>query len=388
MYHTAQEHTSAPRVPLVDLSATYREFDDELVAAFQHTLRSGSYILGPGVEAFEKRVAHWLGAKHCVAVSSGTDALLAALLALEIGPGDEVITSPLTFVSTAEAIVRVGATPVFADVCPRCLCLNPAAVANQVTSRTRAILPVHLYGELGHTEELIETARQLHLFVIEDACQAFGSETATAQKAGILGDVGCFSFFPTKILGAIGDAGLLCTQSSSLAERLRSLRSHGSSDKQRFCYLGGNFRIDALQAALLSVLFNKVEDWIAARRAVASTYTAALSTVSGIRPPESCMSGPRAWSVYTIRAQRDRDGLAKHLATAGVQTAIYYPTTLADQPLFAAVPTRSGPLANANRACCEVLSLPIYPGISPESLHLVTQGIRDYLAAKDDLPHD
>jgi dTDP-4-amino-4,6-dideoxygalactose transaminase len=380
-------HPTAPRVPLVDLRTIYGEFEDELVAAFQRVLRSGHYILGPEVESFEAGAANWLGAKHCVAVSSGTDALLAALLALQIGPGDEVITSPLTFVSTAEAIVRVGATPVFADICPQCLCLDPARVAEKISSSTRAIIPVHLYGDLGHIEQLLDLARQHDLFVIEDACQAFGSQTKNARKAGTLGDIGCFSFFPTKVLGAIGDAGLICTQSALLAERLRSLRSHGRADKHRFCYLGGNFRIDALQAALLSVLLSKVDEWLTARRNVAQVYTSGLSNVRGIVTPKSCKDGLRAWSVYTIRTNRDRSRLAKQLSDNGVETGIYYPMTLAEQPVFDSRREDSESLEQAMLAAREVLSLPIYPGISSASLSRVIECIRDHAAAQGDVSY-
>jgi dTDP-4-amino-4,6-dideoxygalactose transaminase len=369
-------------VPLVDLASTYQEYEDELVAAFRHVLRGGQYILGPEIESFEAHVAQWLGIGHCVAVSSGTDALLAALLALQIGPGDEVITSPLTFVSTAEVILRVGATPVFADICPRCLCLDPSSVATQLSPRTRAIMPVHLYGELGHIEELVTLARDNGAFLIEDACQAFGSETSSERKAGTIGDIGCFSFFPTKILGAIGDAGLLCTDDATWAERLRSLRSHGRTSKHLFSRLGGNFRMDAMHAALLKVLLRRVDGWISTRGIIAKEYTKALSGLPGICTPSACTSGNRAWSVYTVRVRQHRDRLAQYLKTAGIETGIYYPTTLADQPLFEGVVPASVNLEHARTAASDVLSLPIYPGMSCTSQTLVVQRIRDYPIAE------
>lgn len=380
--------TRGVHVPLIDLSSIHRGLEQELLGAFRSVLQSGKYILGPAVEAFEARVAQWLGTEHCIAVSSGTDALLAALLALGIGPGDEVITSPLTFVSTAEAIVRVGAIPVFADVCSRCLCLDPSSVAASVTERTRAVLPVHLYGELGHIEELVAFARQRGLFVIEDACQAFGSSILGPRKAGTLGDVGCFSFFPTKVLGGLGDAGLLCTNETPLADRLRSLRSHGRWSKGNFCRLGGNFRMDTLQAALLDVLFANVDDWIGERSAIAERYTNALGAIEGIRTPETCMAGSHAWSVYTMRVERDRDALVRHLDGSGIETAIYYATTLADQPLFQTGAVCSGSLQHARRAATQVLSLPIYPGISAAAQALVVQGVSEHMTRKDRLGHD
>lgn len=374
------------RVPLVDLGSTYQEYEDELVGAFRHVLRGGQYILGAEIEAFETHVARWLGASHCVAVSSGTDALLAALLALQVGPGDEVITSPLTFVSTAEVILRVGATPVFADICPRCLCLNPSSVATQLSPRTRAIMPVHLYGELGHVEELLTLARANGTYLIEDACQAFGSQTPGARKAGTIGDIGCFSFFPTKILGAIGDAGLLCTDDATWAERLRSLRSHGRTGKHLFSRLGGNFRMDAMHAALLNVLLCRVDGWIATRNTIAQEYTKALSALPGIATPSTCSSGNRAWNVYTIRVRQHRDRLARYLNAAGIETGVYYPTTLADQPLFEGVVPATIELEHARLAASEVLSLPIHPGMTCTSQTLVVQQIRDYRIAEK-CPH-
>jgi dTDP-4-amino-4,6-dideoxygalactose transaminase len=382
------EITRAVRVPLIDVGSLHRELEPELVAAFRQVLHSGTYILGPAVEAFEARAAQWLGANHCIAVSSGTDALLAALLALEIQPGDEVITSPLTFVSTAEAITRVNAKPVFADVCSRCLCLDPASVAARLTPHTRAIIPVHLYGELGHIEELLALAKDRGIFVVEDACQAFGSSIAGPRSAGTLGDVGCFSFFPTKVLGALGDAGLICTQDSHLADRLRSLRSHGRSSKHHFCRLGGNFRMDALQAALLRVLIDRADDWIAARGSVAQRYTNALCSMRGIRTPSTCMTGTHAWSVYTIRVEARRDDLARHLKSAGIETAIYYPTTLADQPLFQTQTANSSNLDHARRAATQVLSLPIHPGISAADQALVVREISDHVSRTDELHYD
>ena len=372
------DNRTGMRVPLVDLALTYREYEDELGAAFLAVLRGGEYILGPEIRTFEARVARWLRASHCVAVSSGTDALLAAILALQIGPGDEVITSPFTFVSTAEVILRVGATPVFADICPRCLCLDPSSVATQLTPRTRAIIAVHLYGELGHIEELVTLARTHGTFLIEDACQAFGSETPSLRKAGTLGDIGCFSFFPTKILGAIGDAGLLCTDNAKWADRLRALRSHGRTNKHLFSRLGGNFRMDAMHAGLLKVLMRGVDGWISTRNTIANEYTKALSAMSGISTPSSCSNGNRAWSVYTIRVHQHRDRLAHHLRSAGIETGIYYPITLADQPLFEGIVPASLNIEQARLAAQEVLSLPIYPGLTCTNQTLVAQCIRDY----------
>jgi dTDP-4-amino-4,6-dideoxygalactose transaminase len=254
-------------------------------------------------------------------------------------------------------------------------------VATQLSPRTRAIIPVHLYGELGHIDELLALAQAHGTLVIEDACQAFGSETPSTRKAGTLGDIGCFSFFPTKILGALGDAGLVCTEDAACADRLRSLRSHGRADKYRFCQLGGNFRIDAMHAALLNVLLQRVDSWIAMRSTIAHEYTRALSAIPGIATPSACTSGNRAWSVYTIRVHHQRDALAQYLKTAGIETGIYYPMTLADQPLFEGIVPASVNIEQARLAAREVLSLPIHPGMSFTSQALVVQRIYDYYAA-------
>ncbi len=258
-------------------------------------------------------------------------------------------------------------------------------MATRVSKRTRAIIPVHLYGELGHIDEVLALAKLERLFVVEDACQAFGSNAADSRKAGTLGDIGCFSFFPTKVLGALGDAGLLCTADRSLAERLRSLRSHGRSGEHRFCLLGGNFRMDALHAAVLDVLLDRVDAWIDIRTTIAERYTAALGSVNGLSTPGSCMTGRHAWSAYTIRVQRSRDELANHLTLAGIETGIYYPTTLADQPLFEAVSPASA-IENARQAATQVLSLPIHPGLCSASQALVVKHVLEHLLTES--PHD
>jgi dTDP-4-amino-4,6-dideoxygalactose transaminase len=307
---------------------------------------------------------------------------LSSLIALEIGPGDEVITSPFTFVSSAEVILRVGANPVFADVCPRCLCLDPASVMDRLGPNTKAVMPIHLYGDLGHIRELKELTYRQGVHLIEDACQAFGSRL-DSHKAGTFGHVGCFSFFPTKTLGGLGDAGLLCTDDEALATRLRSIRSHGRSDKYLFSELGGNFRMDALHAALLGVLLDKVDAWIGSRTEVALQYTKMLSGLPGVTTPSTCSGCDSAWNAYTIRVPRHRNELVQHLTSAGIEIGLYYPVTLADQELFANQRHSTASLGEARSAAREVASLPIYPGMPREDQALVVQRIHEYVRVND-----
>jgi dTDP-4-amino-4,6-dideoxygalactose transaminase len=348
--------------------------EEDLAGAFRRVLRSGRYILGPEVAALESTACNWLGARECIGMSSGTDALLSTLMALDVGPGDEVITSPLTFVSTAEVILRLGAIPVFADICPKCLCLDPNSATALFNSRTRAMIAVHLFGQLGHIDELVAVAQARGVHLVEDACQAFGSKL-DGKKAGTFGSAGCFSFFPSKPLGGFGDAGLVCTNDPQLAQRLRSIRSHGKANDQQFEDLGGNFRIDALQAALLSVLVPHAERWILARREAARLYSEALRNAGGVVTPTSCNCADSAWAAYTIRVPKHRDALASQLRIEGVETALYYPLTLAEQPLFAGRARVSNTLHEAARAARELLSLPIFPGLAPSEQQYVVASI-------------
>ncbi len=365
------------RVPLLDPTRTNALLEEELAETFKRVIRSGRYILGPEVEALEAAVSTWLGTRECIGMSSGTDALLATLMALDVGPGDEIVTSPLTFVSTAEAVARLGATPVFADVCPRCHCLDPNSVSALFGARTRAVIAVHLFGQLGHIDELLRLADDRNVPLVEDACQAFGSNLG-GRNAGTLGTAGCFSFFPSKPFGGFGDAGLVCTNDRLLAERLRSLRSHGRVGMHHFAQLGGNFRIDALQAALLGVLLPHVQNWIVARRELARTYTESLSGSPGITTPACCNLTESAWGAYSIRVPQFRDELAAYLRSSGIETAIYYPRTLAEQPLFADRSAAPAVLGHAVKTAREIISLPIFPGLTPIEQNYVVSRIRQF----------
>jgi dTDP-4-amino-4,6-dideoxygalactose transaminase len=337
---------------------------DRLIERASEVIRSGRYILGPEVDAFEREVADYIGAKHAIGVSSGTDALLVALMSLGIGPGDEVITTPFTFFATAGCIARVGATPVFVDIRPDTFNLDIDRVDAAVTERTRAILPVHLFGQACDMEGLSEISKIHDLPIIEDAAQAIGTKSPRGPVGG-LGAYGCFSFFPSKNLGGFGDAGLVTTQDSVLAEKARVMRSHGSKPKYHHAVIGGNFRIDALQAALLRVKLPELERWTALRRENARRYDDAFASAgldeSLLRAPPRRVEG-HIYNQYVIRTSR-RDQLQAHLQAERIETAIYYPVPLHRQRCFAHLGYREGSLPVSEEASREVLALPIFEGL-------------------------
>jgi dTDP-4-amino-4,6-dideoxygalactose transaminase len=351
---------------------------DAMEAALSRVLRSGQYILGPELAAFEDELARYCGAAHAVGVSSGTDALLAALMALGVGPGDEVVTTPFTFIATAEVIERLGARAVFADIDPATFTLDPAAAVACITDATRAIIPVHLFGQCAEMGPLEQACRARDIALIEDAAQAIGAVDAAGRRAGSVGDFGCFSFFPAKNLGALGDAGGVTARDADLAERLRTIRQHGSKPKYFHGIIGGNFRLDALQAAILRVKLPWLDGWTEARRAAAATYRA-LFAERGLDgevalPREA--PGLHAYNQFVIRTAR-RDELARHLEQRGVSTAIYYPSPLHLQPCFAHLGYQAGDLPVAERACAEVLALPCFPGITEAEQARVVDAISE-----------
>ena len=349
---------------MLDVVAQHAPLIDRLTEKAADVIRSGQYILGPEVAAFEHEVAEHLGVEHAVGVSSGTDALMVALMALGIGPGDEVITTPFTFFATGGCVARVGATPVFVDIRPDTLNIDVEQVAAAVTSRTRAVLPVHLFGQACDMEELSGVATAHGLAVIEDAAQAIGTQSPLGP-VGSLGAYGCFSFFPSKNLGGFGDGGLVTTQDAALAEKARVMRAHGSNPKYYHSVIGGNFRMDALQAALLRVKLPELERWTAGRRENASRYDAAF-TASGL--DESILRSPprrfegHIYNQYVLRSSR-RDALQAHLQSEKIATAIYYPVPLHRQECFAHLGYRDGSLPVSEKASREVLALPIFAGL-------------------------
>jgi dTDP-4-amino-4,6-dideoxygalactose transaminase len=356
-------------IPVYDPLPEVEALWEELQAAALRVLRSGRYILGPEVEAFEEEVAAYLGVKHAIGVNSGTDALVIALRALGVGPGDEVITTPFTFFATAEAISLVGATPVFVDIDPRTFNINPELIPSAITPRTKAILPVHLYGLPAEMDPILEIARSHGLKVLEDCAQAFGA-TYKGKKVGTLGDAGAFSFFPTKNLGGFGDGGLIATDSYKVAEKARMLRVHGSRRKYYNEAVGYNSRLDALQAALLRVKLPRVDTWNEARRQVALRYNELLSDIPGLVLPG--VSPGHVFHQYTVRIPGRRDEVQRALEAQGIGTMVYYPVPLHRLPVYAHIGLS---LPQAERASEEVLSLPMGPALDAENLSRVREAL-------------
>ena len=363
-------------VPQFDLTRQYARIEPEVEAALRRVLRSGRFILGPEGEALEAECAAALGVPHAVAVGSGSDALRLSLSALGIGSGDDVVTPAFSFVASATAVLQVGARPVFADVDPVTLTLEPEQAAAALTPRTRAIVVVHLFGLPGAMAALGRLAQSRGLALLEDAAQAFGA-TLDGRAAGSFATAAAFSFYPTKPLGAYGDAGLVTTGDGELAAVVRRHRNHGQAQKYDHVELGWNSRLDELQAAILRVKLRHTAAWTEARRRIAARYSAALAGCPLVLPRES--AGARhVFHQYTVRTPR-RDALAKHLAAAGVVTACHYPQPIPGQPLFRALgwdPTRF-PVAWA--ASQEVLSLPCFPELRDDEVDAVSQAIRAFL---------
>jgi dTDP-4-amino-4,6-dideoxygalactose transaminase len=383
-------------VPLLDLKAQYAGIRAEVLPIIESVCASQQFILGEHVRALESELAQYCAASAGVGVSSGTDALLLALMAFGIGAGDEVITSPFTFFATAGTIARTGARPVFCDIDPETFNISPAAVedfierrcrpeagglVNRATGgRVRALMPVHLYGRSADMQSIMRIAGHRGLRVIEDAAQAIGTEDANGVRVGSIGDIGCFSFFPSKNLGAFGDAGLCTTNDPELAERMRVLRVHGGKPKYFHPLIGGNFRIDELQAAILRVKLRHLDAWTEARRRNAAYYTAAFDR-AGLAPrvvtPRADAGGRHIFNQYVIRAVR-RDELRAALTDRGIGTEIYYPVPLHLQECFAHLGYARGDFPESERAAGETLALPIYPELSDTQLAHVVAGVAGF----------
>jgi len=395
----------AMKVPLLDLTQQYEKIAAEVQSAITRVCRSQQFILGAEVRELELRLARLSGCAHGIGVSSGTDALLLALMALGIGPGDEVITSPFTFFATAGTIARLGARPLFCDIEPQDFNLSPARVEEFIArecevrgdgdnrqvihrktgGRVKAIMPVHLYGQVCDMDALMGIASRLGLYVIEDAAQAIGAQDGKGRMAGGIGHIGCFSFFPTKNLGAFGDAGMCTTSDPALAERMRVLRVHGGKPKYHHSLIGGNFRLDEIQAAVLNVKFGSLDDWMGARDGHARQYTQrlqALRPAGEVATPVRSRGGRHVWNQYVIRVQR-RDELRQHLTAAGVGTEVYYPIPLHLQQCFTYLGYRSGQLPEAERAAREVLALPVFPELLPAQIDHVTGTIQHFYSAAE-----
>jgi dTDP-4-amino-4,6-dideoxygalactose transaminase len=358
-----------PAVPLCDLQAQYRELQPQVLEAVARVLASGQVILGPEVAALEEEIAHYCGVSHAVGCASGTDALLLALCALGVGPGDEVILPPFTFFATAGSVCRTGARPVFADIDPVTYNVDPAQVEAKVTERTRAILTVHLYGQCAEVDELADIARRHNLVLIEDAAQAICAEYH-GRRAGGLGAVGCFSFYPSKNLGAFGDAGLVTTNDPSLAARMTCLRVHGMEPKYYHKCLGWNARLDALQAAILRVKLPHLERWTRARQAAAQRYhdlIAEHGLEQFLQRPVTRPGRRHVFNQYVVRvADGLRDALVRHLKAEHIGCEIYYPVPLHRQECLAHLGHRDGDFPVSEEASRGVLALPIFPEITAE----------------------
>jgi len=348
------------RLPIYDPRPEIEALWDEIHEAMDRVLRSGRFILGPEVEAFEKEVAAHLGVNYAVGVNSGTDALIIALRSLGIGPGDEVITTPFTFFATAEAISMVGARPVFVDIDPVTFNLDPALIPPAITPRTKAILPVHLYGHAADMDPILEIARTHGLKVIEDVAQAFGGRYK-GRELGSLGNAAAFSFFPTKNLGGLGDGGLIATNDPEVAEKARMLRAHGARKKYYNEMLGYNSRLDALQAAVLRVKLKVVDEWNVRRREVAALYNKALAGIERLLLPSEQPYAYHVYHQYTVRVLAGhRDAVRQRLSHAGIGTMVYYPLPVHRLPMYA---QPEGSFRQAEQAVREVLSLPMSPGL-------------------------
>lgn len=386
-------------IPMIDVGVSNEPLREELMEACAQVLRSGRFILGEPVEAFEAEAAQYLETPHALGVSSGTDALLLALMALGIGPGDEVLCPSFTFFATAGAIARVGARPVFVDSCPHDYNMDPQAARPLISSRTKAIIPVHLFGQPANLCALMDLAQEQGLWVIEDCAQAMGARF-DGRRAGSIGHLGTFSFYPTKTLSGFGEGGLLTTKDPEVFKKAHTLRNHGSARRYHHELIGGNFRMDALQGALLRVKLKHLEAYNAQRQAQALRYQNVLSTLPGIHtlqsspqensppapiPPDTHILLPSVfsqresvWSLYTLRVLKGlRESLRQHLHAAGIASDIYYPKGLHAQPCYAPyAPPRQLPVVDT--LCQEVLSLPLYPGLSEAAQSHILETLQAY----------
>ncbi len=365
------------KVPLLDLGAQHATIREDVMAAIDRVVESQYFILGPEVTAFEQEVASFCGAKEAVGMSSGTDALLAALMALDVGPGDEVVTTPFSFFATAGVVARLGARPVFVDIDPLTYNIDPSKIAEVLTPSTRAIMPVHLFGRCADMTRVMQLANSHAIPVVEDAAQAIGSFDDEGRQAGTIGSIGCFSFFPSKNLGAFGDAGMVITNDADLGELLRIIRVHGSKPKYYHKIVGGNFRIDALQAAVLRAKLPHLQAWTEGRRRNAALYRELFNDaeLQDIVLPEDVPG--HIYNQFVIRAP-DRDALQKHLKERNVGTEVYYPLPLHLQECFRDLEYGEGDFPESEKAAGEVLALPVYPELKPEQVRYVVSSVAEF----------
>lgn len=365
-------------VKLLDLVPQYRKIREEVLDSVRGVFETQQFILGETVRDFEEDFEDYYGIRHAAGTASGSDAILISLIALGIGEGDEVITTPYTFFSTVSSIVRTGAVPVFVDIDPRTYNMDPSLLREAVTGRTRAVIAVHLFGQSADMEPVMELEGEKGIYVIEDVCQSVGA-VYRGVKCGSMGDAGCFSFFPSKNLGGAGDGGLIITGEDELAARIRAIRVHGEVERYRHKYIGINSRLDALQAAVLKVKLKYLEEWNRARRENASRYDSAFKGMDGITPPYVEEGNLSTFNQYVIRVER-RDALRDYLAEKGIGTAVYYPVPLHLQECFRYLGWKEGSLPESELAAEQTLALPVYPELPRDEQDYVIENVRDFLS--------
>jgi dTDP-4-amino-4,6-dideoxygalactose transaminase len=362
------------KIPFVDLKSLHSEIRDELREVFERVLDNSTFVLGPEVLRFEQEFAAYCGTEHCVALNTGTAAIHLALAALSIGPGDEVITVPHTFIATAEAITAVGAKPVFLDINPVSFTMDPSLLEAAITRKTRAIIPVDLYGQVADMDPILEIANRHGIPVIEDACQAHGAEYR-GRKAGAFGVAGCFSFYPGKNLGACGEGGAVTTNDAELAQRIRLWRDHGSSKRYEHIFPGLNMRMEGIQGGILSVKLKYLDRWNDQRRQAASAYDKALADTD-IEVPTEMDYGRHVYHLYVIQSE-NRDALRQQLSDTGIESGLHYPTPLHLQEAYRFLGYKQGDFPVTERVKSRILSLPMYPGIDPKAVERVTSELRE-----------
>ncbi len=365
-------------VPLVDLKAQYESIKDEINKAIQEVLESQRFILGPKVKELEEKIANYCNAKYGIGVASGSDALLLSLMAIDVGYEDEVITTPFTFFATAGSISRLGAKPIFADIDPKTYNINPNLIEEKITKKTKAIIPVHLYGQCADMDPIIDIAKRHNLYIIEDAAQAIGASYKD-RKAGSMGHIGCLSFFPTKNLGGYGDGGMLLTNDSILADKLAILRAHGSKPKYYHSVIGINSRLDAIQASILLAKFNHLDKWNEGRRQNAFIYDSLLKDMDLITPSAESFNY-HIYHQYVIMLKSNlRDRLKDAMKEADIGTEIYYPVPLHLQECYSGLGYKKGDLPFSEEASDKTLALPIYPELTQSQQEQIVKTIKDFL---------
>ena len=365
-------------IPIVDLKRQYKQTGEEIEKAVVEVLRSGAYILGPNTKALEQEFSEYLGVKHSIGLNSGTDALHLALRALDIGKGDEVITVAFTFVATTESIEIVGATPVFVDINPDTFNIDAKAIEDKITPRTKAIMPVHLYGQPADMDVIMEVAKRHNLYVIEDCCQAIGA-TYKGKKVGTFGDVGAYSFFPTKNLGGMGDGGMATTNSDYIKDRMIALRNHGGAIRYHHDEIGVNSRLDEIQSAILRVKMNYIDEWNSKRREVAKRYTELFKDCPDVVTPKELDDTYCVYHQYTIKVP-NRDEVQKMLNENGVGAMIYYPIPLHMQKVHAHLGYKTGDLPHTEENTKLVMSLPMFAELTAEEQKEIADKVKDAIA--------